>query len=149
MSSAKTLALLVERAQEAYDEATRALGLATGFRDQQAQKLEMLQNYRQEYQQRMEQSAGTGVRIDQLMNFRRFLGQLDQAVQQQARTRDQAEAACAVARQRWQESHRALKSFEILSTRRVKAADKVAAKKEQNESDGYAARIALNRKSPF
>ncbi len=149
MSSARTLELLIERATEAYDEATRALGLATSYLDQQAQKLGMLENYRLEYRKRMESSAGAGLHINELMNFRRFLGQLDQAVDQQARARDHAESACAAARQRWQDRHRELKSFEILATRRVKAAEKVAAKKEQNESDGYAARIALHRKSPF
>ncbi len=149
MSTDSTIALLIGRAQEAYDEATRVLGLATSARDQQEQKLQMLQGYRVEYQNRLTQSASGGMAIGELLNFRRFLTQLDQAVEQQGQACQQSQRALGLAQQRWQECRRQLKSFEILARRRSVAADRVAAKREQRESDGYAARIAAARKSPL
>ena len=76
-----TIALLIERAREDYDRCTRALGQATTARDRQQQKQVVLQNYRDEYRQRLEQqAAGGGMAMTELVNFRRFIAQLDQAV---------------------------------------------------------------------
>lgn len=145
-----TLTLLIERAREHYDTSTRALGQATTARDRQQQKLQMLENYRNEYRERMQQQAGDGgMAMTELVNFRRFIAQLDQAVEQQQRIVKQFEQAAEFARKHWQEAHRQLKSYEVLLARREAAAEQVANRREQRESDAYAARIAQTRKSPF
>ena len=145
-----TIALLIERAREDYDRCTRALGQATTARDRQQQKQVVLQNYRDEYRQRLEQqAAGGGMAMTELVNFRRFIAQLDQAVEQQQRAVKQAEHAKDFARQQWQEAHRQLKSYEVLLARREAAAAQVSNRREQRESDAYAQRIAQARKTPF
>ena len=145
-----TITLLIERAREDYDRGTRALGQATTAHDRQLQKLQTLQDYRNEYRQRMEhQAGGGGMTMTELVNFRNFVAQLDQAVDQQQRIVKQAEQAAEFARKQWHEAHRQLKSYEVLLARREAAAEQVANRREQRESDAYAQRIAQTRKSPF
>jgi flagellar protein FliJ len=145
-----TITLLIERAREEYERSTRALGQATTACDRQQQKLQMLENYRNEYRQRMEQqAAGGGMAMTELVNFRRFIAQLDQAVEQQQRNVRLADQGAEFARKQWQQAHRQLKSYEVLLARREAAAEVVANRREQRESDAYAQRIAQTRKSPF
>ena len=149
MTSHSAVTLLIERASEEYETATQNLGLATTQRDQQLQKLQMLEDYRTEYRTRLEHSAEAGMGVAQLINFQRFLEQLDQAVKQQAGAAHRAEGAVGFARSQWQEAHRRLKSYEILQTRQASAEHLVAARKEQRDSDAHAQRIAQARKSSF
>jgi flagellar FliJ protein len=144
-----TLTLLIERSQEDYDRSARALGQATTLQDRQAQKLQLLEEYRNEYRARLDQQAGDGMSMTELVNYRRFIAQLDQAVEQQQRVVHQAAQGVEFARRQWQEAHRQLKSYEVLMARRAAAAQATANRKEQRESDAYAARIAQSRKSPF
>lgn len=145
-----TLTLLIERAREAYERCTRQLGQATTQRDRQAQKLQTLEGYRNEYRARMALQAGNGgMGMSELVNFRRFIAQLDQAVEQQQRVLQQVEQLAAGARAQWQEAHRQLKSYEVLQSRRAAAAELAANRKEQRDSDAHAQRIAQLRKSPF
>lgn len=145
-----TITLLIERSRENYDLCARALGQATTQRDRQAQKLRTLEDYRAEYRTRMERQAGDGgMAMTELVNFRRFIAQLDQAVEQQQRSVQHAEHAIDLARTRWQEANRQLKSYQVLQTRRAAAAEQIANRREQRESDAFAQRIAQSRKSPF
>lgn len=144
------ISLLIERSREDYERCTRELGQATTARDRQARKLHMLESYRDEYRGRMEtQAGGGGMGMTEMLNFRRFIEQLDQAVKQQQRSFQQADHHTGQMRLRWQEAHRQLKSFEVLQARREAAAAAIASRKEQRESDAYAQRIAQARKAPF
>lgn len=149
MSSDPTMELLIERAREDYETCSRNLGIATAQRDHQQQKHRMLEEYREEYRNKLEEHASTGMDIAAMINYRRFLTQLDQAVEQQGTLLQQAEGAIEFARHQWQEANRRLKSYEILETRRIVARERIVARKEQNESDSYAQRIAMTRKLPF
>lgn len=142
MSEDRTLTLLMERVQEQHEADSQALGQATGYRDQQAHKLQVLHGYRAEYQDRLDRSSTTGIGMGELINYRRFLTQLDQAVAQQRRALEQSELSLQAARVRWQESRRSLKSYEVLIERRARAAALKASRREQREMDGYAARMA-------
>ena len=142
-----TLTLLIERSRENYETAARALGLATSQRERQVQKLTTLEEYRAEYRGRMDRHAENGLAMPELLNYRRFVAQLDQAVEQQQQAVRRADQGVEAARLRWQEAHRALKSYEVLLDRRSSAAELVANRREQRESDAYAQRIAQTRKS--
>ena len=141
-----TLTLLIERSRENYEASTRALGMATTQRERQAQKLGTLEEYRSEYRGRMDRHAESGLAMPELLNYRRFVAQLDQAVEQQQQAVRRADQGVAAARLRWQEAHRELKSYEVLLDRRTSAAERVANRREQRESDAYAQRIAQTRK---
>ena len=144
-----TITLLIERSREDYENSTRALGQATTQRERQAQKLRTLEEYRREYRARMDQHAESGLAMPELLNYRRFVSQLDQAVEQQLQTVRRADQAVEGARRQWQEAHRQLKSYEVLLERRSSAAERVANRREQRESDAYAQRIAQTRKPPI
>ena len=92
MSSDPTMELLIERAREDYETCSRNLGIATAQRDHQQQKHRMLEEYREEYRNKLEEHASTGMDIAAMINYRRFLTQLDQAVEQQGTLLQQAEA---------------------------------------------------------
>ena len=141
--------LLIERAREEYETATQNLGIATTQRDRQIEKLQMLKDYRTEYRGRLQHSSAAGMGVAQLINFQRFLEQLDQAVEQQSAAAQRAEGTLGFVRNQWQEAHRRLRSYEILQTRKATAEQRVTARKEQRESDAHAQRIAQARKSPF
>jgi flagellar FliJ protein len=149
MSSEHTVTLLIERAREAYDAASQDLGRATAQRDRQQQQLQMLVDYHSEYRSRLEEHAGRGLTVAELVNYQRFLGQLEQAVDQQRGVQLRAEQGLESARQHWQIAHRRLKSFEILQERRSAAGQRVLARREQRDSDATAQRIAQSRKLPF
>ena len=81
---ASRLAPVVDMAQRAERAAAVQLARAQGQLTQAEVKLGELERYRSDYQQQWLQSGRQGVSGEWLMNYQRFLSQLEQAISQQA-----------------------------------------------------------------
>ncbi|CAN7589453.1 flagellar export protein FliJ [Polaromonas sp. LjRoot131] len=141
------LATLIELAQNKTDEATRRLGQLQTARTSAAEKLEMLQRYRQEYLDQLQVQMGSGVPAAQLRNFRNFIATLDAAIEQQRAVTVQADTRLATGRGDWQNSQRRLNSFDTLAGRVRLQEMAVQHKREQRDSDERSARQFYMRAS--
>lgn len=140
MSQKFPLATLIELAQKKNDEATRRLGQLQKAHLGAAQKLEMLQQYRQEYVNQLDEQMRQGVPASQVRNFQHFIGTLDGAIEQQRAVTEQADTRLGHGRSDWQHSKRQLTSFDTLAERARQHEALASYKKEQRDSDERAAR---------
>jgi flagellar FliJ protein len=141
------LATLIELAQNKTDEATRRLGQLQTAHTSAAEKLEMLQQYRQEYLDQLQVQMSAGVPSAQLRNYRNFIATLDTAIEQQRAVTAQADARLATGRGDWQSSQRRLNSFDTLAGRVRQQEMVVLHKREQRDNDERSARQFYMRAS--
>lgn len=140
MPSKLPLATLIELAQTKADEATRRLGQLQNAHNSAAEKLELLNRYRQEYLDQLAQHMQDGVSAAHLHNFRQFIATLDMAIEQQRALTTQADSRLAHGRNDWQRSKCRLNSFDTLAERVQRQELLALARREQRDSDERAAR---------
>lgn len=133
-------ATLIELAQTKTDEATRRLGQLQSAHTSAAAKLDMLQQYRQEYLDQFNGQMRDGVTSSCLRNFQNFIATLDAAIEQQRALTVQADTRLGLGRSDWQHNKRRLTSFDTLADRARQQEIMVANKKEQRDSDERSAR---------
>lgn len=141
MPSHLPLDTLIELAKESTDEAARLLGRLNAERNHAEQQLHMLQDYRQDYLQRMQSSMQTGMSAADCHNYQRFIGTLDDAITQQQAVLRQAQTHFTQAQVHWQQQQRRLNSFDALAEREQRAQSIREARREQRISDEFAARM--------
>lgn len=134
------LAFLIDQAQEQVDAAAKALGLLNKEVSDAEQKLTLLLGYRQEYQNRLQESAKAGITPKAMHNFREFTKKLDMAVNEQQRIIEQTKARRLNGQNDWQEKQKKLKSYETLARRHELQQAKIQAKRDQNEMDEFASK---------
>ncbi|MEO5658909.1 MAG: flagellar export protein FliJ [Polaromonas sp.] len=140
MSQKLPLATLIELAQNKTDEATRRLGQLQNAQISAAGKLDMLQQYRQEYLDQFSGQMRDGVAAASVRNFQNFIGTLDGAIEQQRALTVQADTRLGLGKTDWQHNKRRLTSFDTLADR-VRQQELIASnKKEQRDSDERSAR---------
>ena len=83
MPSQLPLDMLINLAKESTDEAARLLGRLSAERTNAERQLGMLQDYRQDYLERLQQAMTTGMSASDCHNYQRFIGTLDDAIGQQ------------------------------------------------------------------
>ncbi len=88
LSRAKRLQPVVEMAEKAEREAARQLGHCQGLVSQAEAKLGELERFRGDYQQQWISEGSKGVSGQWLMNYQRFLSQLEGAIGQQSKSLD-------------------------------------------------------------
>ncbi|MGZ2742994.1 flagellar export protein FliJ [Burkholderia stagnalis] len=145
MAQGFPLQILLDRANEDLDTATRQLGVAQRERTDASDQLDALLRYRHEYHVRFSQSAQSGMPAGNWRNFQAFLDTLDSAIAQQRRVLAAAEARIDEARPHWQQQKRTVGSYEILQARGVAQEARRTAKREQREADEHAAKILRMR----
>ena len=140
-------ATLIELAQTKTDEATRRLGQLQSAQTSAAAKLDMLQQYRQEYLDQFNGQIKGGLLSAQVHNFQNFISTLDGAIEQQRTLTLQADTRLGHGRSDWQHNKRRLTSFDTLADRVRQQVMVIAGKKEQRESDEHSARQFYMRTS--
>ncbi|NMG33186.1 flagellar export protein FliJ [Azoarcus sp. TTM-91] len=131
---------LLDLAQNRMDDAARRLGeLIASERDSQ-QKLDMLQNYRNEYHARFMQAAREGIGPDAWRNFSTFLGRIDEAIASQARLLEQSRHQTAQGQQAWLAQRNKVKAFDTLSQRHQAGVLRSENRREQKMTDEHAAK---------
>lgn len=140
MSKPFSLQTVLDLMQIRADEATRNLArLIANEKDAKA-KLEMLQNYRDEYAARFREAAQQGLSQREWHNFQQFLNRLDEAIDQQRKTVATQIRNTAAGQLHWQQQRKKLKAFDTLSERHIASENAKEMKREQKLQDEFAAR---------
>lgn len=138
---AERLAPVVDMALKAEREAARQLGQMQGQLQQAQRKLAELERYRFDYQQQWITNGQQGVSGQWLINYQRFLSQLEGAVEQQNRSVAFHENNVGKAREIWQEKYARLEGLRKLVERYREEARLAADKYEQKQLDEFAQRL--------
>jgi flagellar FliJ protein len=147
LSRAKRLQPVVEMAEKAEREAARQLGHCQGLVSQAEAKLGELERFRGDYQQQWVSEGSKGVSGQWLMNYQRFLSQLEGAIGQQSKSLDWHRANLEKARALWQQRYARLEGLRKLVQRYRDEARLVEDKREQKLLDELAQRL-IDRGEP-
>jgi len=123
------------RAQNA---ATQLQRLTGRLRDAMRQA-SILEEYRQDYAARLQQTMRAGLSMPNYHNFHRFIASLDEAISQQNRTVAQINANLEQSRIHWSHEKRRLLSYEAWSSRLARQQALHEARGEQRANDEIAA----------
>ena len=146
-SRARRLAPVVEMAERAEREAARRLGHCQGLLGQAEIKLGELERYRGDYQQQWLSEGRQGVSGQWLMNYQRFLSQLEVAIGQQRSSVDWHRSNLENARQLWQQRYARVEGLRKLVQRYLDEARALQDKREQKLLDELSQRLAAPRES--
>ena len=145
MASAFSLQPLVHLAQQKNDAATRKLGQLNRNHQSAQSKLEMLQQYRRDYQEKLQHAEKNGMELLDLRNFQDFIYRLDDAIAQQRAVVAQAQISLQNGRSELSETQRRMKSFDTLAHRHTEAEKKLEAKNEQRIQDEHSGRRVASK----
>jgi len=142
MKKSFSLQPLLNLAQHQNDSATLKLGQLNTQEHNEQGKLETLQQYRKDYQARLNEATQNGIDQTQLRNFHEFINKIDEAISQQLKMVGKSKASTQVGRREFDSARRKLKSFDTLQQRHIKTQKKIAEKSEQITLDEHAGRSA-------
>jgi flagellar FliJ protein len=108
---------LLEIMQTRTDEATRRLGQLIAAEQNQRSRLQMLEQYREEYAQRLREATAEGVTRLILRNYQDFLARIDEAISQQRIVVGNSENSTRAGQNHWREQSPRLKAIDTLSQR--------------------------------
>lgn len=117
MTQPFSLQPLLELMQNRTDEATRQLGQLIAAEQNQRSRLQMLEQYREEYAQRLREATLQGVTRMILRNYQDFLARIDEAVDQQKAAVENSERSTQAGKEHWQAQNKQLKAIDTLSQR--------------------------------
>ncbi len=117
MTQAFSLQPLLEIMQTRTDEATRKLGHLIAAEQNQRSRLQMLEQYREEYAQRLREVTAEGVTRIILRNYQDFLVRIDEAITQQRTAVEASERSTQAGKEHWQAQNKQLKAIDTLSLR--------------------------------
>lgn len=143
-----SLQTVLELMQTRADDATQNLARLIASERDAKSKLELLQQYRDEYAARFQQAAQSGINPREWHNYREFLGRLDEAIDVQRKTVAQQAKNTAAGQLHWQEQRKRLKAIDTLSDRHFAAENARELKREQKTQDEFAARYKSEKKTP-
>ena len=144
MATSHSLKILLQHAQHLNDASAKRLGQLNSEHLKAEQKLQLLLDYRNDYNAGFQDAMKNGIEQIAWQNFLVFMGKLDAAISEQrkavARSQQNKEAGGEdfLARQR------TLKSYDTLSKRLQHAEALRLEKREQHDLDERAARQAEN-----
>lgn len=132
-------------AQQKNDAAIKKLGILNRNRKAAEGKLEMLQQYRKDYLEKMQLAEMGGMDLQDLRNYREFIYRLDDAITQQRSAVEQAHKSVSHGQGELSETQRRMKSFDTLAQRHFEAERKKEDKLEQKIQDEHSNRHAAFR----
>ncbi|MES2037580.1 MAG: flagellar export protein FliJ, partial [Pseudomonadota bacterium] len=80
MALKSPISTLIEITEKEVDDAAKLLGKAIRAHEDTEKKLNLLQQYRDDYAQRLQDGAAKGLTVSQYTNFLSFLAKLDSAI---------------------------------------------------------------------
>ena len=129
------------------NDATQSLARLIASERDATNKLDMLQQYRDEYATRFLQAAQNGISPREWHNYQEFLNRLDEAIDAQRRMVAQQAQNTAAGQAHWQQQRTKLKAFDTLSDRHFANENAQELKREQKTQDEFAARFKSEKKS--
>lgn len=140
MAQPFTLQPLLEIMQTRTDEATRKLGQLIAAEQSQRSRLQMLEQYREEYAQRMRQATAEGITRLVLHNYQDFLGRIDEAIEQQRIAVRNSEDSTKAGQEQWKSQNKQLKAIDTLSQRHDARERYRESKQDQKLQDEFSTR---------
>lgn len=140
MAQPFSLQPLLEVMQTRTDEATRKLGQLIAAEQNQRSRLQMLEEYRAEYAQRMSEATAQGITRLVLHNYQDFLARIDQAIEQQRLTVVDSENSTKAGQEHWKNQNKQLKAIDTLSLRHDARERYKEGKQEQKLQDEFSSR---------
>lgn len=145
MSKPFPLQPLADLAKHHADVAVRKLGDLNQQNQKIGNKLELLLQYRQEYQLRFEESLRSGMNQIEWQNYQHFLAKLDDAIDQQKQLQLAFVQVVEAGQLEYQLQQKKMKSFETLADRHKVQESSKAAKIEQRELDDLSSKSFLRK----
>jgi flagellar FliJ protein len=142
MTKPFSLQPLIGLAQHQNDSATRKLGQLNKQQQSAQSKLEMLHQYRKDYQIRLQEATQNGINPTELRNFQQFINKLDEAISQQLKQVAHSKVSTQVGRTEFDTTLRKLRSFDTLKQRHTYIQRIAADKSEQSALDEHTSRTA-------
>lgn len=136
---------LLEIMQNRADEATRRLGQLIAAEQNAKSKLQMLEQYRSEYADRLRDAAAQGLTPLALRNYQEFLARIDQAIEQQAAAVQFSEKETFHGQAHWQAQNKQLKAIDTLAQRHDAREREREGKREQKLQDEFSSRKYATR----
>ena len=133
---------LLNLAQMKNESATRRLGQLNKQQHDTQSQLDLLQQYRRDYQARMQAASQDGMDPALMRNFQEFIYKLDAAIAQQLKTVEQSKHSTQLGRGEFNNTQRKLTSFDTLQQRHIETQVKAEAKQEQRAMDEYTGRVS-------
>ncbi|CAB1370522.1 flagellar export protein FliJ [Denitratisoma oestradiolicum] len=140
MSTRFPLQTLLDLSQMRLDETTRRLGELIAGEQEAAQRLEMLIQYRAEYNGRFIEAAQNGLGRDQWRNFQSFLDRLDTAIDQARDAVSLSQQRTAAGQQEWLSKRGQVKAYDTLAERHEDRQRHAEHRQDQKAQDEHAAR---------
>ncbi|OGS90554.1 MAG: flagellar export protein FliJ [Gallionellales bacterium GWA2_60_18] len=145
MSKPFHLQAVMNLAEHRNEEATRKLGQLNRKQQSAQEKLDMLREYRKDYQAKLQESIRNGMTPAELRNFEQFIGKIDEAISQQIMAVEHSKTSAKNGRDEFDATRRKLQSFDKLQQRHLEAQKKIAAKSEQKTLDEHAGRLGARK----
>jgi flagellar FliJ protein len=142
MTKRSALDTLLELAQLRTDEAAKRLGALNAQGLDMEAKLDLLTQYRNEYQERFQISMRQGLTASDWRNYQDFLDKLNAAIIQQREMVASVRQRVTVSEVAWQSARRTLNSYGTLAQRQAHAHEQRMARHEQKETDERASALA-------
>lgn len=140
MSKPFPLQTLLDLSQQRMDDATRRLGELLANEQEASTRLELLQQYRDEYQNRFITATQNGISRKEIENYRTFLGRLDEAIIQARQMVEQSRWRTGQGQQDWLDKRGRVQAFDTLSQRHHTRQIHQENRQEQKLLDEHAAR---------
>lgn len=131
---------LLEITQERTDESSRRLGQLIAAEQSAKSRLQLLEQYREEYAQRLRDAAGQGLTPLALRNYQDFLARIDEAIEQQRQAVGRTERETAAGQTEWREQNKRLQALGTLSQRHHQRELYREGRQDQKQQDEFAAR---------
>ena len=131
---------LLDLMQERTDEATRRLGQLIAAEQNAKTRLQMLEQYRAEYADRLREASREGLTPLALRNYQDFLARIDQAIEQQTAAVRHTAQETAHGQAAWNAQNKQLKAIDALSHRHDERERQREGKLEQKLQDDFSAR---------
>ncbi|NLC10312.1 MAG: flagella biosynthesis chaperone FliJ [Gammaproteobacteria bacterium] len=141
----KRLLPVVQMAEETERDAAAKLAKTQHQLMHAQSQLQGLEQYRGDYQDQWQKQGQMGVSGEWLMNYQRFLSQLETAIEQQRNSIKWHQQNVDKARDLWQTAYTRLEGLRKLVQRYQQQAQQLANKIEQKDMDEIAQRLGLNR----
>ena len=146
MATPSALDTLIELATKETDDATKRLGRAIRVSEEAQQKLGILQQYRDDYAARFQETLTNGLTALAYRNFQLFLEKIDNAIDGQVNVVQSSQQRVAEARAAWQACERKRMSYDTLATRARDQEQRKENKRDQKSMDEHAARISFYKR---
>ncbi len=130
---------LLDLSKNRLDAATRDLGELIANEQEGARKLELLQNYRNEYEERFRDALGNGIGVEALRNYSAFISRIDDAIRIQREQVQHSQRRTQAGKQAWVDQRNKVKAFDTLQNRHDTAELRKTAKGEQRLLDEHSA----------